>query len=117
MMAQKYIPIGNESHVSAQAFATLVTKTAMEVEGVSEMYDSISPKISDLFNTKKHKTGVEIEFVDGGMTIDVYVNIKDGFNVVAVAEKIQENVHNTIAQMASIKPKTIYVHVVAIDFE
>ena len=116
-MPAKYISIGNESYVSEQAFVAIVTKATLEVEEISQMYDSISPKVSDLFNSKKHKTGVEIEFDDDGMIIDIYVNLKDGTNIVKVAEKIQENVHNTIIQMAAIKPKMIYVHIVSIDFE
>jgi len=88
-----------------------------EIEGVSKMFESISQSIADTFNSKKHRNGVEVEFDENGLTIDVYVSIKAGYAINEVAEKIQKNIHQMIYHMTSVKTFEIYVHVVSIDFE
>ena len=88
-----------------------------EIEGVSKMFESISQSIADTFNSKKHRNGVEVEFDESGLTIDVYVGIKAGYTINEVAEKIQKNIHQMIYHMTSVKTHEIYVHVVSIDFD
>ena len=83
-----------------------------EIEGVSKMFESISQSIADTFNSKKHRNGVEVEFDENGLVIDVYVSIKVGYAINEVAEKIQKNIHQMIYHMTSVKTSEIYVHVV-----
>ena len=88
-----------------------------EIDGVSKMFESISQSIADTFNSKKHRNGVEVEFDENGLVVDVYVSIKVGYAINEVAEKIQKNIHQMIYHMTAVKTSEIYVHVVSIDFE
>ena len=103
--------------IHSQVFRVIATNATAEVDGVSKMFESISQSIADSFNGKKHRTGVEIEFDETGLTIDVYVSLKAGFAINEVAEKIQTNIHEMIYHMTSVKTSEIYVHVVSIDFD
>ncbi|MGL4336407.1 MAG: Asp23/Gls24 family envelope stress response protein [Turicibacter sp.] len=103
--------------IHSQVFEVIAHNATAEIEGVSKMFESISQSIADTFNSKKHRNGIEIEFNDEGLTVDVYVSIKAGYTINEVAEKIQKNIHQMIYHMTSVKANEIFVHVVSIDFE
>lgn len=123
MAASKYYRVTEESpngghiEIHSQVFRVIAHNATAEVEGVSKTFENLSQSVSDMFNTKKHRTGVEIEFDETGLAVDVYVTIKSGYPINEVAEKIQANIFQTIYHMTSVKPSEIYVHVVAIDFD
>ena len=53
---------------------------------------------------------------DGELTADVYVYLKYGVNVPAVAGKIQEALKQQLTQMTDMNLKSIDVHVVGLVF-
>jgi uncharacterized alkaline shock family protein YloU len=122
-MAAKYYKINEANQemgsieINSQVFRVIAHNATIEVEGVSKTFESISQTISDAFNSKKHRSGVEVEFEDSGLNVDVYVTIKSGYPINEVAEKIQANIHQMIYHMTSVKTSEIYIHVVSIDFE
>ena len=87
--------IGN-IEIHSQVFEVIAHNATAEIEGVSKMFESISQSIADTFNSKKHRNGVEVEFDENGLVIDVYVSIKVGYAINEVAEKIQKNIHQMI---------------------
>lgn len=122
MAAAKYYQINETTRnngsieIHSNVFKVIAQNAAMEVEGVSRLFESITQKIADSFNTKKHSQGIEVEFEDEGLTIDVYVSLKAGYAINDVAEKIQANIHQMIYHMTEVKPAEIYIHVVNIEF-
>jgi len=123
MAASKYYQINEANQemgsieIHSQVFRVIAHNATSEVEGVSNMFESISQAIADSFNGKKHRSGVEIEFDETGLNVDVYVSIKAGYSINQVAEKIQANIHQLIYHMTSVKTSGVYVHVVSIDFD
>jgi len=123
MAISKYYRINEENQkmgnieIHSQVFRVIAHNATSEVEGVSKMFESIPQSIADSFNGKKHRNGIEIEFDEAGLSIDVYVSIKAGYPINEVAEKIQANIHQMIYHMTSVKPNEIYVHVISIDFD
>ena len=122
MAASKYYQINENSKASgsieihSNVFKVIAHNAVMEVDGVARMFESITQNIADSFNQKKHRHGVEVEFEESGLSIDVYVSLKAGHAINEVAEKIQSNIHQTIYHMTAVKPSEIYVHVVNIEF-
>jgi len=122
MAASKYYQINEENktngsiEIHSNVFKVIAHNATVEVEGVARMLESLSQNIADSFNQKKHRQGVEVEFDENGLTIDVYVSLKAGHAINEVAEKIQSNIHQTIYHMTAVKPAEIYVHVVNIEF-
>ena len=87
------------------ALSVIANIAATEVEGVSK-----------LLGKKVYSRGVELEFVDNELIIDVYCNMKSGYGVAKTARKIQENVKNSIFNMTEITTKSVNVNVLGIDF-
>lgn len=108
--------IGN-IEINSQVFRVIAHNATIEVDGVSKMHESISQAIADSFNSKKHRSGVEVEFTEDGLNIDVYVSVKAGYVINEVAEKIQANIHQMIYHLTSVKTNGIYVHIISIDFD
>ena len=121
MAVSKYYTI-NEEHgignvgIHSQVFEVIAANACVEVDGVSKTFESLTQTIADTFNTKKHRHGVEVDFTEAGLIIDVYVSIKSGYTINEVAENIQKNIQQMIYHMTSVKTSEIYVHVVSIDF-
>lgn len=103
--------------INAQSFKVMARGALAEIKGICKTFESITPAIGDRFNSKKHKSGVEVEIEPDGVVIDVYLSIAAGQKIVAVAEHVQKAVHEMIENMTSMHAKAVYVHVVDIDFE
>ncbi len=121
MAVSKYYTINETTEIGSvgihtQVFEVIASNACLEVEGVSKTFDSLSQTIADTFNTKKHRNGVEVDFTEDGLVVDVYVSIKSGYTINEVAKNIQQNIHQMIYHMTSVKTDEIYVHVVSIDF-
>ena len=91
--------------INTSALSVIANIAATEVEGVSK-----------LLGKKVYSRGVELEFVDNELIIDVYCNMKSGYGVAKTARKIQENVKNSIFNMTEITTKSVNVNVLGIDF-
>ena len=91
--------------INPSALTVIANIAASEVEGVSK-----------LLGKKVYSKGVELEFVDEELLIDVYCNLKSGYSIAKTARKIQENVKNSIFNMTEIKTKTVNVNIIGIDF-
>ena len=91
--------------INPSALSVIANIAATEVEGVSK-----------LLGKKVYSRGVELEFVDNELIIDVYCNMKSGYGVAKTARKIQENVKNSIFNMTEITTKSVNVNVLGIDF-
>ena len=91
--------------INPSALSDIANIAATEVEGVSK-----------LLGKKVYSRGVELEFVDNELIIDVYCNMKSGYGVAKTARKIQENVKNSIFNMTEITTKSVNVNVLGIDF-
>ena len=103
--------------VNAQSFKIMARGALAEIKGICKTFETITPSITEKFNNKKHRSGVEVELVEDGVVIDVYLSIVIGQNIVDVAKQVQTAVHEMIENMTSMKAKAVYVHVVDVDFE
>lgn len=102
--------------VNAQSFKVMARGALAEVKGICKTFETIAPGVTEKFNSKKHRNGVEVEFEAGGVVIDVYLSIQSGQKIVEVANNVQIAVHDMIENMTSMRAKAVYVHVVDIDF-
>jgi len=103
--------------LNAQSFKIMARGALTEIKGICKTFEIITPSITEKFNNKKHRYGVEVDFENDGVVIDVYLSIQVGHKVVEVGENVQKAVHEMIENMTSMKAKAVYVHVVDIDFE
>ncbi len=101
--------IGNLK-ISEDVVAAITRIAAKEIEGVAEL--AVAPSsIKGLFRKKPIKSAVSVDMNDGVAVIDVYLKIKYGAKVQAVATEIQKKIKDSVQNMTSIAVSKVNIHV------
>lgn len=108
---------GDQIKIDLQVLEVILGISAQKVDGVAGMRGGLKSGLSRVFGREDRGKGVAVSVdEDGELTADVYVYIKYGVNVPAVAGKIQEALKQQLTQMTDMNLKSIDVHVVGLVF-
>lgn len=108
---------GDQIKIDLQVLEVILGISAQKVDGVAGMRAGLKSGLSRVFGREDRGKGVAVSVdEDGELTADVYVYLKYGVNVPAVAGKIQEALKQQLAQMTDMNLKSIDVHVVGLVF-
>ncbi|MFZ2331589.1 MAG: Asp23/Gls24 family envelope stress response protein [Lactobacillus delbrueckii] len=108
---------GDQIKIDLQVLEVILGISAQKVDGVAEMRAGLKSGLSRVFGREDRGKGVAVSVdEDGELTADVYVYLKYGVNVPAVAGKIQEALKQQLTQMTDMNLKSIDVHVVGLVF-
>ena len=103
--------------IDLQVLEVILGISAQKVDGVAGMRGGLKSGLSRVFGREDRGKGVSVSVdEDGELTADVYVYLKYGVNVPAVAGKIQEALKQQLTQMTDMNLKSIDVHVVGLVF-
>lgn len=108
---------GDQIKIDLQVLEVILGISAQKVDGVAGMRAGLKSGLSRVFGREDRGKGVAVSVdEDGELTADVYVYLKYGVNVPAVAGKIQGALKQQLAQMTDMNLKSIDVHVVGLVF-
>lgn len=108
---------GDQIKIDLQVLEVILGISAQKVDGVAGMRAGLKSGLSRVFGREDRGKGVAVSVdEDGKLTADVYVYLKYGVNVPAVAGKIQEALKQQLTQMTDMNLKSIDVHVVGLVF-
>lgn len=108
---------GDQIKIDLQVLEVILGISAQKVDGVAGMCGGLKSGLSRVFGREDRGKGVAVSVdEDGELTADVYVYLKYGINVPAVAGKIQEALKQQLTQMTDMNLKSIDVHVVDLVF-
>ncbi|CAI98228.1 Asp23/Gls24 family envelope stress response protein [Lactobacillus delbrueckii] len=108
---------GDQIKIDLQVLEVILGISAQKVDGVAGMRGGLKSGLSRVFGREDRGKGVSVSVdEDGELTADVYVYLKYGVNVPAVAGKIQEALKQQLTQMTDMNLKSIDVHVVGLVF-
>ena len=108
---------GDQIKIYLQVLEVILGISAQKVDGVAGMRGGLKSGLSRVFGREDRGKGVAVSVdEDGELTADVYVYLKYGVNVPAVAGKIQEALKQQLTQMTDMNLKSIDVHVVGLVF-
>ena len=108
---------GDQIKIALQVLEVILGISAQKVDGVAGMRGGLKSGLSRVFGREDRGKGVAVSVdEDGELTADVYVYLKYGVNVPAVAGKIQEALKQQLTQMTDMNLKSIDVHVVGLVF-
>ena len=102
-------------HIAEEVVASIVSMAAAEVDGVGALAAGTGVDISELLG-KKHK-GVKLVMDGRNVTIDVFLLVKYGSMVQAVARKVQDGVTSAVESMTGLSVAAVNVHVNGVSFE
>jgi uncharacterized alkaline shock family protein YloU len=103
--------------IAPEVIEVIAGIAASEVEGVSQMRGNFATGVVERFGKKNHGKGVKVELTEDGIKVDVYCIMKFGVSIPAVAQKIQDNIHQALLNMTALEAQEVNIHIVGIQFE
>ncbi|WP_332236800.1 Asp23/Gls24 family envelope stress response protein [Sporolactobacillus sp. KGMB 08714] len=103
--------------ISPEVIEVIAGLAAVEVVGVSDMHGNFAAGVVEKLGGKSFRKGVKVDLTDEGIVIDVQLTMNYGVSIPEVAEKVQENIAQTLKRMTALDIHEIKIHVVGIRFD
>ncbi|MBA4347929.1 MAG: Asp23/Gls24 family envelope stress response protein [Clostridiales bacterium] len=100
-----------------EVVATIASLAVSDVDGVSSLTGGMVEGISEMLGKKSMTKGVKVEVGQEEAAIDVSVNIRYGYKIKEVCQKIQAAVKSAIENMTGLRVVEINVFVQSVVFE
>ncbi|MUK87168.1 Asp23/Gls24 family envelope stress response protein [Ornithinibacillus sp. L9] len=103
--------------IAPEVIEVITGIAASEVDGLYSMRGNFATGVVERFGKKTHSKGVKVELGDNGIVIDLFVVLDFGVSIPEVAQKLQENIRQTLKTMTALEIAEINIHVVGIQME
>jgi uncharacterized alkaline shock family protein YloU len=103
--------------IAPEVIEVIAGIAASEVDGVAGMRGNFATGVVERLGKKNHGKGVKVELLETGIKVDVYCVMKFGISIPSVAQKIQDNIRQTLLNMTALETEEINIHIVGIQFE
>ena len=101
--------------VTEEAIAQVAGFTALECYGIVDLVSKkMSDNLADLLNKRRISRGVKVLTDGDRIFIDLYVIIKYGVSIAAVAESLKKSVKYDVERFTSMVVDTVNVNVVGV---
>lgn len=97
--------------IAPEVLEVIIGIATSKIDGV---YALRNKRFSDRVGKKSEGRGVYITSDDDSITVDIYVYLSYGVSVPTVAQKIQKEVKETVAQATDIAINNVNIHVVGV---
>lgn len=103
--------------IADEVVAVIAGLAAMEVDGVASMAGDATKELISKIGRKTLSKGVKVDILEGVVTIAITLNLKYGFNIMAVSAKVQEKVKTAVENMTGLTVADVNVRVAGIVVE
>lgn len=103
--------------VAPEVLEIVASIAASDIEGVASMRGNFASGVVERLGKKVHGKGIKTDLSEEGLMIDVYCVVDYGVSIPKTAEKIQEQVRQTLYNMTSLQTQEVNVHITGIRFE
>lgn len=103
--------------IADEVVAVIAGLAAMEVDGVASMAGDATKELISKIGRKTLSKGVKVDILEGVVTIAITLNLKYGFNIMAVSAKVQEKVKAAVENMTGLTVADVNVRVAGIMVE
>ena len=101
--------------IADEVIAVITGLAAMEVEGVASLAGNATRELISKIGIKTLSNGVMVDVLEDVVTIDAALNLKYGFNIKTVSEKVQEKVKVAVENMTGLKVADVNIRVAGIE--
>lgn len=106
-----------EIQVADEVIAVIAGLAATEVEGVASTAGNATKELISKLGMKSLSKGVTADVLEGVVTVQVALNIKYGYSVMAVSAKVQEKVKTAIENMTGLTVADVNIRVAGVEVE
>ena len=91
-----------EVRIADEVVAIIAGLAATEVDGVDSMAGNITNELVGKLGMKILSKGVKVDVTEEHVSVDLSLNIKYGYNIPEVSERVQERVKSAIENMTGL---------------
>lgn len=106
-----------EVKIADEVVAIIAALAATEVEGVASMAGNITNELVGKLGMKNLSKGVKVDVTEDHVSVDISLNIKYGYKIPEVSEKVQERVKNAIENMTGLMVLDVNVKIAGVNMD
>ena len=104
-----------EVKIADEVVAVIAGLAATEVDGVASTVGNATKELVNKLGRKSFSKGVKVDVLDGIVTVSLAMNMKFGYSIKEVTEKVQETVKSAIENMTGLEVADVNIRVVGVD--
>ncbi len=106
-----------EVQIADEVVAVIAGLAATEVEGVASTAGNATKELISKLGVKSLSKGVTADILEGVVTVQIALNIKYGYSVLDVSEKVQEKAKTAIENMTGLTVADVNIRVAGVEVE
>lgn len=106
-----------EVQIADEVVAIIAGLAATEVEGVDSMAGNITNELVGKLGMKNLSKGVKIAMTEEHVSVDLSLNMKYGYSIPAVSEKVQDKVKTAIENMTGLVVLEVNIKIAGVAME
>ena len=106
-----------EVQIADEVVAIIAGLAATEVEGVDSMAGNITNELVGKLGMKNLSKGVKVDVSEEHVSVDLYLNIRYGYNIPSVSEQVQEKVSTAIENMTGLTVLDVNVKIAGVNMD
>ena len=106
-----------EVQIADEVVAIIAGLAATEVDGVDSMAGNITNELVGKLGMKNLSKGVKVEVTEGHVSVNMALNLKYGYSIPDVCEKVQEKVKNAIENMTGLTVLDVNIKIAGVSLE
>ena len=104
-----------EVRIADEVVAISAGLAATEVDGVDSMAGNITNELVGKLGMKILSKGVKVDVTEEHVSVDLSLNIKYGYNIPEVSERVQERVKSAIENMTGLTVLDVNVKIAGVN--
>ena len=103
--------------IADDVIAIIAGLAATEVEGVAKMYGNITNELVGKLGMKNLSKGVKVAVTPEDVKVDLSLELKYGYSVLEVSNKVQEKVKQALETMTGLTVSRVRVRIAGVAFD
>lgn len=104
-----------EVRIADEVVAIIAGLAATEVDGVDSMAGNITNELVGKLGMKNLSKGVKVEVTEEHVSVDLSLNIKYGYNIPDVSERVQDRVKSAIENMTGLTVLDVNIRIAGVN--
>ena len=104
-----------EVRIADEVVAIIAGLAATAVDGVDSMAGNITSELVGKLGMKNLSKGVKVEVTEEHVSVDLSLNIKYGYNIPDVSERVQDRVKSAIENMTGLTVLDVNIRIAGVN--
>ena len=104
-------------NISEEVISSLVREAVSQIEGVAGLSNTSGAELVELIGIKTLSKGVKVEVTEEHVSVNMALNLKYGYSIPDVCEKVQEKVKNAIENMTGLMVLDVNIKIAGVSLE